>query len=53
LAGLKSSSRQLFHEQWHAIRSRDDLLYQLAGQPLVADDGASEIAAIVIVKALK
>ncbi len=48
LAGLKGRRRQLFHEQRHAIRSRDDLLEQLARQLLVADDGASEIAAVVI-----
>src|SRR5260370_24575052 len=53
LPGLKGSRRQLFYEQWHAVRSRDDLLDQLARQRLVADDRTGEIAAIVVVKALK
>src|SRR5581483_3971896 len=53
LTGLERRRRQLLYEQWNAVRSRDDLLDQLARQPLVADDGAGEIAAVVIVKALK
>src|SRR5258706_15122533 len=53
MAGLEGRRRPLFYEQWHAVRSRDGLLDQLARQRLVADDGAGEIAAIVVVKALK
>src|SRR5258705_2149402 len=53
LAGLEGRRRQLFYEQWHAVRSRHDLLDQLARQRLVADDGAREIAALVVVHALQ
>src|SRR5215831_14196920 len=52
LTSLERRRRQLLYEQRNAVRSRDDLLDQLARQPLVADYGAGDIAAVVIIKAL-
>ena len=48
LAGLKGRRRQLFNEQRHAVRARDDLFKQLARQLLVPYDKVGEISAVIV-----